>query len=179
MAYVSEKSNCFEEYKSRAKEKSHIDDYQDAYKYLRQCSSTIVSLDGGRNTDVLQGSRKFKVETYIPITDSLVNNLEKRSTEYEEIFEKFGFFKSLHVLDQCEIKKQCEKLADFYNKDLNSEQPTSECLYFKSYIKLDMKSLMESKHVGEDAVKEGERINIHKIYIYMYNENFFFSFSKY
>jgi hypothetical protein len=50
------------------------------------------SLDGGRNTDVLQGSRKFKVETYISITDSLVNNLEKRSKEYEEIFEKFGFF---------------------------------------------------------------------------------------
>jgi hypothetical protein len=55
-------------------------------------------LDSGRNADeVLQGSRKFKVETYIPLIDSLVNNLEKRSKEYEEIFEKFGF------LDQCEI----------------------------------------------------------------------------
>jgi hypothetical protein len=58
----------------------------------------------------------------------------------------------LHVLDQCEITKQCEKLANFYNKDLNSEELT-ECLNFKSYIKLDMKSLMESKNVDEDAVK--------------------------
>jgi hypothetical protein len=66
MAYVSEKRDCFEEYESRAKEKSHINDYQDAYKRVRQCSSTIVFFDGGRNTDeVLQGSRKFKVETYI------------------------------------------------------------------------------------------------------------------
>jgi hypothetical protein len=48
-----------------------------------------------------------------------------------------------HVLDQCEITKKCEKLANFYNKDLNSEELTSECLNFKSYIKLDMKSLKE------------------------------------
>jgi hypothetical protein len=34
-----------------------------------------------------------------------------------------------------------------------------------------MKSLMESKNVGEAAVKEEERINIHKIYTCMYNEN--------
>jgi hypothetical protein len=68
MAYVSEKRDCFEEYESLAKEKSHFDDNQDAYKRVRQCSSTIVFLDNGRNTDdVLQGSRKFKVETYIYI----------------------------------------------------------------------------------------------------------------
>jgi hypothetical protein len=42
MAYVSEKRDCFEEYESQAKEKSHIDDYQDTYKRVRQCSSTIV-----------------------------------------------------------------------------------------------------------------------------------------
>jgi hypothetical protein len=50
--------------------------------------------------------------------------LEKCSKEYEEIFEKFGFLESLHVLDQCEISKQCEKLANVYNKDLNSEELT-------------------------------------------------------
>jgi hypothetical protein len=33
-----------------------------------------------------------------------------------------------------------------------------------------MKSLMESKNVGEDAVKEEEYINIHKIYTDMYKE---------
>jgi hypothetical protein len=36
MAYVSEKRDYFEEYESQAKEKSHIDDYQDAYKRVRQ-----------------------------------------------------------------------------------------------------------------------------------------------
>jgi hypothetical protein len=41
MAYVSEKKDCF-------------DDYQDAYKRVRQCSSTTVLLDGGRHTDELQ-----------------------------------------------------------------------------------------------------------------------------
>jgi hypothetical protein len=67
IAYASEKRDCFEEYESRAKEKSHIGDYQDAYKRVRQCSCTVIFLDGGRNTDeVLQGSRKFKVETYVP-----------------------------------------------------------------------------------------------------------------
>jgi hypothetical protein len=106
MAYVSEKRDCFKEYETRAKEKSRIDDNRDAYKRVRQCSSTIVFLDGGRNADeVLQGSSKFKVETYIPITDSLVNNLEKRSKEYKEIFEKSVFLYSLHFLDQCEITK--------------------------------------------------------------------------
>jgi hypothetical protein len=59
-------------------------------------------LDGGRNTDeVLQSSRNFKVEMciYMPMIDSLANNLEKRGKEYEEIFEKFGLLESLHVLD--------------------------------------------------------------------------------
>jgi hypothetical protein len=58
---------------------------------------------------------------------------------------KFSCLESLHVLNQCEITKQCETLANFYNKVLNSEELTSECFHFKSYIKLDMKSLMESK----------------------------------
>jgi hypothetical protein len=40
MTYVSEKRDCFEEYESRAKEKSHIHDDQDAYKRVRLCSST-------------------------------------------------------------------------------------------------------------------------------------------
>jgi hypothetical protein len=54
----------------------------------------VFFLDGGINTDeVLQGSRKFKVETYVPIIDSLLYNLEKRSKEYEEIFDEFVFFK--------------------------------------------------------------------------------------
>jgi hypothetical protein len=66
------------------------------------------------------GNLKYK-HICIPIIDSLVNNLEKRSREYEETFEKFDFLESLHVLDQYEITKQCEKLANFYNKDLNSE----------------------------------------------------------
>jgi hypothetical protein len=39
MAYGNKKGDCFEEYESRAKEKSHIDDYQDAYKHVRLCSS--------------------------------------------------------------------------------------------------------------------------------------------
>jgi hypothetical protein len=166
MAYVSQKRDCFEEYGSRAKEKSHIDGYQNAYKRVRQCSSTIVFfLDGRSNTnEVLQGSGKFKIETYIPFIDSLVNKLEKRSKECEEIFERFGFLERLRVLDRC------EKLANFYNKDLNSEELTSECHHFKSYIKLGMKSLIELKNVGEDAAKE-ECINIHKyIGSYAYNE---------
>jgi hypothetical protein len=64
--------------------------------------------------------------------------------------------------------QECENPANLCNKDLNSEELTSESLHFKSYIKLDMKSLIESKNVGEDAVKEKECINIHKIHIYTY-----------
>jgi hypothetical protein len=83
-------------------------------------------LDGGRNTDeVLQGTRKFKVKTYISKTDSLVYNSEKRSKENEEIFEKFGFLENLHVLDQCEITKQQRR---------SQQRGTNfECLHFKSY----------------------------------------------
>jgi hypothetical protein len=80
---------------------------------------------------------------------------------------KSSVFWKAFVLDQC------EKLANLYNKDLNSEELTSKCLHFKLYIKLGMKSLMESKDVGEDAVKEEESINIHKIKIHMCNEKIF------
>jgi hypothetical protein len=48
MAYVSEKRDCFEECESRVKDKSHIDDYQDAYKHVRQFSNTIVFFFFGR-----------------------------------------------------------------------------------------------------------------------------------
>jgi hypothetical protein len=125
MAYLSEKRDCFEEYESRAKGKSHIDDYQDVTcKTVQQHYCFFFFLDGGRNTDeVLQGSRKFKVEIYTPIIDPLVNNLEKK--EYEEIFEKFGFWKAF-MFWMCEITKQCEKVDNFYNKDLNSQEITSE-----------------------------------------------------
>jgi hypothetical protein len=93
--------------------------------------------------------------------------------EFEEIFEKFDFLGGLHVFDQCEITKQCEKLANLCNKDLNSEELTFECLHFKSYIKLDIKSLMESKNVGEDAVKVEDCTNIHELYTYTYNAKIF------
>jgi hypothetical protein len=79
----------------------------------------------------------------------------------------------------CETTKQREKLANFYNRDLNSEELTSECLHFKSYIKLDMKSLMESKNVGENAVEEEECTTFTKyIYIPVCTTKIFFSFSK-
>jgi hypothetical protein len=86
------------------------------------------------------GNLSRNIQTYNRFS---CKNLEKRSKEYEEIFEKFSFLESIHALDHCEITKQCEKLANIYNKGLNSEELTSECLHFKSYIKLDMKSLME------------------------------------
>jgi hypothetical protein len=112
MAYLSEKTDCFDEYESeRGKNLILMTTEMRIGKRVRQCSSTVVLLGGGRNTDELfQGSREFKVETYIPMMDSPVNNSEKRSKEYEEIFDKFGFLESLHVLDQCGITKQCENL---------------------------------------------------------------------
>jgi hypothetical protein len=49
-------------------------------------------LNSGTNTnEVLQGSRNFKVGTYMPTIYSLVNDLEKSSKEYEEIFEISAF----------------------------------------------------------------------------------------
>jgi hypothetical protein len=52
-------------------------------------------LDGGKNTDeLLLGSRKFNVETYIPIADAIVSNLEKVVRTNGEIFEKIGFWKA-------------------------------------------------------------------------------------
>ena len=51
-----------------------------------------------------QGSLKFKVETYLPVIDSLASNLEKRSMAYEKINDNFGFLVSIQTKANAEIK---------------------------------------------------------------------------
>jgi hypothetical protein len=54
---------------------------------------------GGRHTEVLQGSRKFKVETYIPI----------HSKEYEDILKSLVFWKAFMFLVSVELQNIVKK----------------------------------------------------------------------
>ena len=102
-AFVTEKRNCFEDYESQAKEKLRVKNYQDSYKRTKQRRSTLTFVYSGGNGDCpdvqLKGSRKFRVDTYLPIIDSLVTSLVTREKQFEGIFNKFSFLETLHTLN--------------------------------------------------------------------------------
>ena len=79
-------------------------------------------------------SETFKVETYLPILDSLNSPLTKRAEAYESIGNLFSLFSQLKTIDSNELSQRCEKLANAYHEDLDYNELLNECKHFKHYI---------------------------------------------
>ncbi|XP_065662680.1 uncharacterized protein LOC136085314 [Hydra vulgaris] len=97
----------------------------------------MAFFDGGAEELEFQGSYKFKIETYLPVIDSLTSNLEKRTSAYEKINDNFGFLVNIQTIANVELKDHCSNLAQIYKKDINENELFFECQQFKYYISKD------------------------------------------
>jgi hypothetical protein len=88
-------------------------------------------------------NEQFRIGTYLPVIDSLMTELNKRSAAYEEISMRFTFLTKLSHMNNQEIKKSCEVLAGFYQQDLDEHALASECEQFKHYISFSLPQTLE------------------------------------
>ena len=81
--YLQEIKDKFSEYELKAKSKCPDLDYSDANKRERKRSVHLTRYDGSAEKILLHKSENFKVETFLPILDSLNSDLTKRAEAYE------------------------------------------------------------------------------------------------
>lgn len=104
-SYLDHMRDEFEDYELAAKANSRCPDpeFSDEHKRARKRSVQLTRDDGSAEEVLLKGSEKFKVDTYLPILDSLTSQLTKRAEAYENIGELFSFFNQLKTIDSDEL----------------------------------------------------------------------------
>ncbi|XP_065645337.1 zinc finger MYM-type protein 1-like [Hydra vulgaris] len=141
--FIKDLRSQFENYQEKAKILLPNTDYRDSSKKTKKRSRRMAFFDGEAEELEFQGSYKFKIETYLPVIDSLTSNLEKRTSAYEKINDNFGFLVNIQTIANVELKDHCSNLAQTYKKDINENELFFECQQFKYYISKDEHSFTE------------------------------------
>ncbi|XP_022178978.1 uncharacterized protein LOC111039694 [Myzus persicae] len=129
--YSEELRNNFDLYEQKGFEKCGIKEYKDISSRKKK-----RKLAFGETRDAeakLTPRDKFRSQIYISIMDSLIFELNKRMSAYEEINKKFSFFFRLQMLSITEVRKQGDYLRKCYPNDLPVTFP-NECVHFRSYL---------------------------------------------
>jgi hypothetical protein len=92
-------NNCFEEYERKAKLQTHNEEYHDSQRRTTKRNMRITYLEGPANDTIMDGSTKFRIQTYLPIIDSLITELNRRGKAYEEISSRFTYLIKLDELN--------------------------------------------------------------------------------
>lgn len=133
--FIDNVRNNFDHYESSAKENFPDADYKDLSQRTRNRSSRIAFYDGSAETIQLTGKEIFKIETFLPMIDTLITHLKQRSDSYKEINQRFGFLSRLKTIKSDELKNSCKEFAEMYYDDINTEELKSECLHLTQYLK--------------------------------------------
>ena len=141
--FIKDLRSQFENYQEKAKILLPNTDYRDSSKRTKKRSRRMAFFDGEAEELEFQGSYKFKIETYLPVIDSLTSNLEKRTSAYEKINDNFGFLVNIQTIANVELKDHCSNLAQIYKKDINENELFFECQQFKYNISKDEHSFTE------------------------------------
>lgn len=128
--------NNFDEFESSAKEKYPDADYKDNSQRKRARSSRVIFFDGSAPSIELSGKDKFKVETFLPVMDTLTVHLKRRLESYKEIGQRFVFLTHLQSLNSEDLRHSCKEFAEYYHKDVNAEELLTEILHLKEYLKI-------------------------------------------
>ena len=86
-----------------AKENDPESDYEDLSQRSRQRSSRQTFFDGSAPSVQLIGKEKFKIETFLPIIDTLTLHLKQRLSSYKDINDRFDLFFYLRNLTSEEL----------------------------------------------------------------------------
>lgn len=116
--YMSEVRNLFDMYERRAISKQPDAQYSDHQKRARKRSVRLSRFDGGCEEVVLKKGEKFRIESFLPILDSLKINIEKRAEAYKKVGNLFLFFSHLSDVDTAELETKCRNLAETFHNDI-------------------------------------------------------------
>lgn len=150
--YFIEIREMFDMYESKAKEmcpNAHFNDFENR---IRKRSDRLKRFEGGSEEVILSGSNKFKLETFLPIIDSLFTNVSDRCKKYQKIGCLFSFLGNLSDLDKSEMETKCKKLAEVYKDDIVDNELFHECIHWNQLV-------------------NGEKMNIREMYTKIINEN--------
>lgn len=145
--FTTELRDKFIDFEAKAKHIAKQADYADttSSSRKRKRSIRITCFEGAAPDTVLIGSSKFKVETYLPVIDSLSQALSHRLSAYETIHGLFSFLLALPELDSPSIENSCKLLASVYSIDLDEKEFIAECEHFKHHIHCQSKQQKPTK----------------------------------
>jgi len=118
--FLSEIRDEFYNYETAAREKYPDSDFKDLHQRTKKRSIQLTFPGEQTNESTLFSSNEqFKIETYFPITDTLIIQLKIRGKSYKSRNTLFGFFSNLKNLETKEIQGHCKTFAEFYHVDIN------------------------------------------------------------
>lgn len=130
----------FDIYENGALVKSEETIYEDENVTKRKKIRKLQSDESREGEVMLSGRDKFRVNTYNVILDTLISEMEKRKTVYDQLYSLFGFL--INKNDREEevniktLEEHCRKLCTLYEKDLPAvEDFARECLHFFGFLK--------------------------------------------
>ncbi|XP_031336280.1 zinc finger MYM-type protein 1-like [Photinus pyralis] len=106
-----ENFECFEEKTKNLS--THVD-----FQYSKKRSDLKRKFPDGQSLH-LEGSTKFKIETFYVSIDTLVSELDKRREAYSDISRLFGFFGDFRNIEEEELRQCARKIVDTYKDDLD------------------------------------------------------------
>lgn len=114
-SYLQETRDKFNEYEFKARSMCPDADYSEGKKRERTRSVRFSRYDGSGEELLLNKSEKFKVETFLPILDTLIVELTRRAEAYSQIGNLFSFLSELKTITSDALKTKCEHLANTYH----------------------------------------------------------------
>lgn len=121
--FIINLTDKFDYFESSAKERNPESDYKDLYQRTKRRSSRQTFFDGSAPSSVqLNGREKFKIETFLPIIDTLSVHLKQRLSSYKDIIKRFDLFFRLKTLISKELRQSCTEFAEFYYEYVNKKE---------------------------------------------------------
>lgn len=139
--YFQELREEFSLYEMKANERFPDSEYAEKGKRERKRGQRLTSNDGPGEEVLPNVREKFKIESFLPIIDTLIAELTRRGTAYSSIGNLFSFFRHLKTLSLSDIEKKCQALCKIYHADIELEGLVKECGHLKHLLDETCESL--------------------------------------
>lgn len=96
-----------------------------------EAHARVFSMISGRGK--LNGKDKFKIETFLPLIDTLSVRLKQQLNSYNDI-NQLGLFSCLKTLKSAAARQSCKEFAKIYYKGVNEAELKMKYLYLKKIL---------------------------------------------
>lgn len=138
----------FNQYEKQGAEISETTDYLKHRKRQRNISLNPIDFHETPKID-LTYFQKFKTQNFLPVSDTLISNLDKRLSAYELVYQRFGFLRKIKQLSNQEIKNEAIKLVKIYQDDID-EHLGNKLIQFKEFYKHFKDESSEFHNISQD-----------------------------